>query len=440
MNSVCSCNIFNEYGKIIWKFPRVKPPVLFIDNQLGYIGIESATSGRRGESLSWSNTKYCMGFTFFSNDENIGVGIVQNGELFSIATARIEDFFEIAFDGETSESSIICAVQIDYDTIFIAAATMYNGKVTYGGKTLSARGLAVATRTRIQFPDADEAVLSTFTEYFNELGESSKITDSPKPGDMIVTYETYNEAHGFSDVSTQTGICEARDPDAMTILNKRALRDIRTLTSTTFPEDNVVTISSAVHNDEIFMIVLLKNAINISIFNGTWSIGAEIKEFKNPSCQTIFDNMYEGRIFISPPDDMSNNKNYDKIYAPPGVFFRYNTFSSIIVSVPYNDTSYTYRILTKEGSSMLDWSLVEDSEDENKLVPSDGIKNSLTCDEMIYSVAGDNIMMNFPGVYSENIVAAYLKTTASKELLGDGSIAIKSMSLYIPYIAPQIGE
>jgi hypothetical protein len=429
----CNSTGCDRYEKIIWKFKRLEPPVIFFDNNPGYTCIESLPYGRKGDSLAWGNAKYCMGYTFFAHAESIGVGVVINGEIFTIASQRIEDFFGISSDDEGGASaSIICAIQIDYDRIYVGAVTVYNGSTTYAGKIASARGLAVGARTKIKFSAESPKISGLYEKYFNEDGSSSENMTPVGPGDMIVTYEKYVESHGFSDVSSKTGITGLKSKSALKDIYKRVASDINSLSGSSLATSGVFSMISMVYEDKIIIVQLLTDSVYESIYSGSWSPPKKYKLDK-PTCQGDFNNVYEGRLFIVPPTDMSENNNYDRIFAPPGVFFRYNTFSALVIVSSSDKSSRTYQINTEKGKG-LDWDKSIDSE-TNAIKSTGGESSSFGCDTSGVSFAGNEMMMNFPDVYLENILAVYKKTKATKETLGDAATVVRSMSLYIPYMS-----
>ncbi len=426
-------------SQMVLKLQNTSAPAIFIDNQPGFVPVETISLGRRSDGVSWANTKYCMGYTVFAHDGGIGVGIIKEGDLYAIVMSRIEDFFRLSFNEEDeTETSIVSVVQIDYDKFIVAAIAMYNGKAAYASATVSARGLAVALTTKIEFPIISIEEASNYEAYFSENGESTEQTTPPLSGDMIATYETYNETSGFSHVSSQRNIT-GRSNSAMSTIIALVQTDIKAMTLGFSEMDGATSIISTVHRENIFIVAITPTGVKVNIFEDG-SFTNEEKEFKTPSCLSSFDNVYQENIFIKAPKKWAMSRYYSKIYAPPGVFFRYNTFSGIVISIPGDNLMKSYLIRPpRDGEDeKLDWSPCLDSE-TGKLIASDSALTNMSCAEMAYTLGGNGVFMNSGEALEDYIMAKIDNTKASREIMGGAaSKAIRSISTYIPYATQRL--
>lgn len=449
-NVPCSTNsspikaYYNPYRyagspKMIYKFPkRYYPPVIFIDNKNGYVPINNKLGVRAGESLSWSNAKYCMGFTFYANDEEIGAGIVVGGEIYSIASYRLEDFFNRDFgtDVERAEASIVEAIQLDYEHIYLAAILMYNGEVVFASKMVNARGLSIATRTKIKSTYIDKDTINREKSYFNSYGESTIDEIYVGWDDMIVTYEKYKGARGFGDLSIS--VIGERGDNIMIDVYRKIIDDINSQTTMFINIDGCIDIESAQYDEKVFILFLTTSGVRVVVFDGfEYSTHENAIEFEEKSCQNVFDNVYEGRIFVVPPKDIADQNIYSKIFSPAGVFYRYSRFQGFVIVLPYgNLTMKGYRIkhLGDDGRNTLDVlaAMNGDSEDIVYITHTSSRRTEQECDKMTYILDGDAIMMNTPRY--DYFLASYYGTRAYVSLLGEGSKAVRSMSLYMPYL------
>ncbi len=426
--------MYNELrpSHMVWKLTDPGAPVIFMDNQPGYVPVESLALGRKSESVSWGNTKFCMGYTFFATDSEIGVGIVKEGNIYAITTSSIEDFFRISFEGNETETSLICAIQTGYDEVLVCAVAMFNNEVAYASATISARGLAVAITTKIKFPGISDTEQEKYDEYFNEDGSSNIETTPPDSGDMIATYETYNESSSFGHISSITGVT-TRANDAMSKILSHVQDDILGIASSFSKLDEAISIESSVHKDDIFITMSSVTSIKINKFDGV-SFEEEQKDFKTETCLSAFDNVHQANIVIKTPEKWSLPKSHNKIYSPSGVFFRYNTFSGIVVFFPEDKIIKSYFIgpPREDEDEIVDWSKCVD--DDDKLVSSDSVTTNMLCKDMSYTLGGHKVFMNSGEAIIEDIMAKIDGTKIRREDMG-GSVskAIKSMSTYIPY-------
>lgn len=422
--------ILEKPSHMVMDLSRTSAPVIFIDNQPGYVPIETASLGRKSDGISWGNTKHCMGFTFFAQDEAIGAGIVKDGEIFAITSLRVEDFFNISFEGDETETSLIAVVQIDYDRILVCATSMYNGSAAYASAIVSARGLAVSLATKIEFLPLD-IYGDTYSSYFDENGNASVDTTDPQPYDMIATYETYNGSTGFGFI-TSVRNAASKGGNATSELIDLVQRDIANLTSGFIPMQDAISIESAVHKEQVLIIAVSASGVSVNSYSGG-SFSQSHKTFKTQSCLTNVDNVYQSRIVVVPPEKWAAPRYFSKIYAPPGVFARYNTFREIIISMPAGSIMNSYIIRPAENSSdIVDWSPC--------LEPGSGTLRSLeendlgySCDTMAFSLAGRRVFMNAGKALPDSIMATVDRIVATREAMGSASKAIRSMSIYIPY-------
>ncbi len=427
--------MYNELrpSHMVLKLSDPGAPVIFIDNQPGYVPVESLTKGRMSEGVSWGNTKYCMGYTFFATDSEIGVGIVKEGNIYAITTSRVEDFFRISFEGGESETSLVCVIQVDYDKILVCAVTMFNNELAYASSVISARGLAVALTTKIDFPGISDSEKEKYSNYFNEDGSSNIDTTPPNSGDMIVTYETYNESSSFGHISSITGVTE-RSSDAMIKVMSCVQDDIYGISSSFSKLDNAISMESSVHKDDIFIIMTSVKSVKVNKFNGI-SFEGESRDFETETCLSVFDNVHQSNIIVKTPEKWALSKNHNKIYSPSGVFFRYNTFSGIVVFFPEDKIMKSYFIgpPREEEDEIVDWSSCVDNDD--KLISSNSVTTNMACSDMSYTLGGHGVFMNSGEAIAEEIMAKIDGTKIRREdMNGTVSKAIKSMSTYIPYM------
>ena len=417
------------------KLKKTSLPMLFVDNNPGYVPVETISLGRRADGLYWGNIKYCMGYAVFSTNERIGVGIVKDGEIIAIVSQRLEDFFRVSFDPDQSTTSILAAIQIDYDRIFIGATAMFNGKAMYASATVSARGLALWLRTKAEAVMISGLIRSTHAGMFDaETGESDEETTPPVWGNMIVTYEGYDESEGFSYVSSERNITAIAN-DAAVALFDRVQDDISTLTSGSYTSRaGVFTMESFVHKEFLYILSTDGASIFINTYSGL-AFTETAKELNTPSCQTEFTNVYYGRITVKGPHKWYEPRNYSLIYSPPAVIFRYNTFSGVVVSLPTGDRIYSYLLRPPvDDSGVLDFTACPPGQ---KLMASDSMAfPGRTCNSLAYSIGGDHVDMNSSPATKEYLMAKIDNTKATKSMMGENSLAIKSMTQYIPYSSP----
>ncbi len=407
-------------------------PVLFIDNLPGIMAIDGIPSGRKNESISWKNTKSCMGFTFYSNEDSIGVGIVREGSLVTIARSDLRDFFSISFDDDESESSLVCTIQLDYDKIYVGAIILYNGKITYAGATVSAMGLAIAVQIKINSSLEKEADTDKYNDIFNENGESSQPTDSPNYTDTTVAYETYNGSHGFSFVSSIIGVAEESENVMVKVMDV-VQNDLEGLISGFEKKEGIFSIESSVHDQYVYIFMLSKDKIVINTYDGE-SRTIDEKNLESNACSDNISNVYSGFIFNKPSVKWVDPPVLARIFSPQGVFFRPNTFGAIVLYVPGEDKTVEAYValppLLDDG--IIDWSTCEKEESLFPIVTN----NDVDCDYSQYSLEGFGIIMN--PVDSTDILAGWDGTIAYRDYFTEASHGIRSMSAYIPYINKEV--
>jgi hypothetical protein len=209
------------------------------------------------------------------------------------------------------------------------------------------------------------------------------------------------------------------------------LSDISAITGSEVSHTDCLDIITFELESHIYMATLAHDSIKIGI-KGSSGFSLSTKMFAKESCLTASDNIYEGRMFIVPPSDESDDSGTSKIYAPGGVVHRYSKFYSLVISLPSDDGFMSYEIMgPSESSNGLDYSRITDG--DGNIVPSDFIPSDMSCSEMRYCIGGNKMAMNLQNKDYANILAAYKKTMASKAVMGQGSKAIRSMSLYVPY-------
>ena len=404
------------------------PPVLFIDNMEGYVAIDLSTAERKRDDISYGNAKYCMGFSVYSNDESIGIGIMKDSEIYSLIDVSLSDFFNVSFEGGYAESSIICAIQVDYNIMYIGASMMYNDKAIYAGKTISAQSLSISLRSRILFSSITNEDIDEYNTYFDENGSSSHQTDVPGPGNTVVTFETYSGSTGFSDVSRMLNVSEKTDSSALILLNL-ALTDLESVAPGFTKLQDTISIDSAESNGHIYIISTSINSIQVASSSGDIFV-PENKTFKTASCINKFDNVYQGKIFIKPKKDWANRKNLSRIFSPFGVFFRYNSVDCATIFLPGDVGKMNFFSIFINDSGTINWDRCIDS--EGKIIPTGSIQNVGACDDVVYTLAGNDIYMNTEHGGSIASVGE-TKFFADANYSSSGVTGIKSMSLYIPY-------
>jgi len=425
--STPKCLCHNTRGdKIIWKLPQKKPPAVFVDNENGYTAIDKNSTGRQNTDIEFGNMKYCMGYTFYASQEEIGVGIFIDGHLYVATSQTIEDFFERTFEDTTQiKVSIVEVLQISYDTIFVSAICYVNEKVLYASKTISAMGIAIAIGTRVKSSFANPEELRKHSQYFNEeTGEAinGTVTSSPSLGEMIVTYETYNGSHGFSSVSNRSNI-GTYSSDVMIRVYQALISDINTLTESSISISAHSAISITTHQ-YLYLLFLSIDNIKIYVFDNNKSFQEVYNgSFKTKSCQNIFDNPYEGKLFYIPPSNVSKKSNFATIQSPIGVIYRYQGAGSIAVVSHIDNISACYDI--KVTDTGLDLSYIEQ---DDGLVPTRKGEET-ECDRIAYSFSVPHLSINS----SDEVFANYSDTKGDKSTLGADIHTVKSMSLFIPY-------
>ncbi len=412
------------------------PPIIFIDNLGGYIPVDSIPKERQDSYTSWGNTKLCAGFTFYANSEFIGVGIVVNDRIATIASLTLVDFFGISLVGEEKEASLLCVVQTGYDTVYMGAAIKYGSKVAYAGYSVNLCGLAVASPMKIESSYATPTNLSRHADIFNADGSSANNSIMDGPGDMVVTYETYNGHHGLSLVSRDAFAIDldtASLIDPLTDLMSIAERDLLAIMNNgTFVIEDTFSIASSVDREDIYIIFVSARKISTVTYNGdVYSLSQ--KEIGDEVCSSSRDNMYQGCIFIKPPIAISRPKDLSGIYAPAGIFLRHNTFDLVLVTLQLDDgimASYVADT-TEDG---IEW---RRQSDENIIEAEEKIDIGYDCTAQSFGYAGLGIYMNAGTVLDSDIMAYWEGTVASREYFSSNgsSDGIRSMSPYIPYFS-----
>jgi len=433
-NPMCPCNSMHDTNKIVWKFPKLEPPAIFIDNNPGFVPVDHVATARSSESLSFGNMKYCAGFTFYATDESIGIGIIINGSLFSIVDSTIEDFFNISIDDEdeVTETTILCALQLDFDLVYVAACARYNGGTFFASKTVNTRGLAVSTRTLIEFSSIGDRTKQNYLDAFNEDGTKKSdidgVTEGTSSGDMMASYEEYNEAHGFSDVRQLSDAVSDQEGSRKELFSVVS-SDLNSLTDGQISFSEVVDIISAETENSIFLIGMSESNIKVIKRTDVWENYDE-ESIYGITC-TGTDNIYEGYMFLVPNYDLYSESSYKRIYSPPGVFYRYSGFSKIVILG--GDDNHTFSaIIDNNKTDDVDIRVCYD--EEKKAIASCGECGSgLDCVKMRYILCGNGIVMNYMVNDESDIIARYQMTGVSIDELGGTTKGVRSMSLYIPY-------
>jgi hypothetical protein len=186
--------------------------------------------------------------------------------------------------------------------------------------------------------------------------------------------------------------------------------------------------------DTLYLFGMSDSKIYYSEYSGS-SFGAEESiTVDKTNCEASTDNLYEGRIFPVPPEDLKNQENYRKIFAPAGVFYRYNAVYSVVFIMSGDKETYAYEVRTSDDGD-IDFSTIQD--ENGKAVPTSIEKNEIKCGESRYCFDAARIMMNVDKTEDSSILATYKRTKATKPCMGDDSKGIRSMSLFTPYMDPK---
>lgn len=437
MNNLCPCDFKPSVAALPLGNKYI--PIVANDGDNGMLMASSEGLVRRvSESISWANTKLCMGFTFFANDEHIGVGIVKNDLLFSIVSVRVDDFFRISGEDFSSmETSIISAIQIEYDLMMVSAVGYYNDMVIYASYTISASSLTISCPTRVYSMIETLTTQNRYESMYDVDGNSNGIASSYGAGDMITTFESYDKSTGFSYVSSSRHVAD-RQGNVLIDIYDLIIDDIKSIHDSFDKLEYTSSIESFQCYDKIYIMSFSKSQVRISLFDGSTIFTYGSFSFTKPGCSgALLDNMYFGSIANIPVDDWLKEKNYYKIFSPPGVFYRAKTFKAIAFwkyrkedGKIYIDTYYILPDEDEDGA--LDFSIIVD-EDTGKLKPVESIDLELgpDCEGSSYSVYSRDIMMN--SILDENVAARFKKTKITYDSIGLSG-EIRCMSMYIPYL------
>ena len=122
--------------------------------------------GYKNNSLSFSNIKEAMGINFYCTNESIGAAIFKNRVMYSITDSTLQEFFTVDISPD-AETSLVAAIQIDSDRIYVAAVANVapsEDKLVFASKVISYEGLAMSIPTTLMHTSANKAEKENFVQ------------------------------------------------------------------------------------------------------------------------------------------------------------------------------------------------------------------------------------------------------------------------------------
>ncbi len=390
---------------LIWKWEEVSYPIIAVDNKGGALISDGPVQVRIQDESYISNVKYCLGFSIWGSRDYISIGVVYGGSLFSLSSETIEDFFSISVSGEAKFSpSIISALQVGYDTIYIGAAMVYNESVMYVGKIVNVRGLAINSRLSvIGYGSAD-----------NDIRESPKDTGE-NSGDMEVSYSGYNESSGFGSVSNHSNI----EKNNLSKISEKTVNDLAGLIPGFVKLDGCVWVESFQDHDNIYYVQVSQADISVDVFSNLSKTGGLKSSLTSDICINDVSNVYQSRIVILPKKKFDKN-DFSMIYTPTAIFTRFTSVSGAAIVLPTNDGFDSIKIEVTE----------EDPYFEIKEPIGKDVDGG--CGQLNFIFDSNAIIMNEKEHYEDEILVRYAGSTINVPTSITGSIA-RSVSLFIPY-------
>ena len=396
-----------------------------------------------------------MGLNFYANQESIGVAIFRNGIMYSITDSSLTSFFTVDL-GEDIEVSLVSVVQVSEDVIYVAAVANVDpskDKLLFASKTISYEGLLLSCPTMIEHFSLSNSEKEIHKNLFDLDGSLLTGNDDVH----YVSYETYTGSHGFGDFNLvemealgATGI-----KDATKKIFKIVSADISNIDNNiNIPTDESISaIESFCVNGGIFIFAqgdTILHEFNLS--SGT-AIGTNYT-FENNHIQDEFTNIHFSSIQYVTEKGLEKNTKYNPVYAPAGVFKKYNSLSFIVINrlEMLKDSSGTpkesiavYMLLPgSDGKKEVIYDNVKAS--SGNLVASDGAKFDVPkVSEMSYIFYSNafqiNTSLNFKGVAGRNRgVIHELLDASTYSGQKEAIITVKSLCNFMDYGSPIISS
>jgi len=442
--------IYTDTHHLVYEKKVEMPSTIVVDNNDGFMLYRQLPDGYKNTSLSYSNIKECMGINFYCSNESIGACIFRNGILYSITDSTLIDFFTIDLP-DTVETSLVSAMQIDEDTIYVAAVANVNpasDDLVFASKTISYKGLTLSATTTIQHVSTTEVEISNHETLFNPDGSFN----TSVPEIEYVTYEDYNGSHGFGDVS----VVELGSVTTTVSIMNQIITDVSGFNDdfSSLPQDELYALDTFMSYDHLHAVGFSKDDLYLIEDMKTSPSGAAgtslTYPFKKQNQQTEFMNVYFQPLNYTVEKGLYQASKYDSLYAPAGVFKKYKTVSNIAFcrlemgsnpdGTVFNSISTYFLDVDKESPESLNKDAILDENDE--ITPVYDLDTGVSSfSDLEFSMFSSQMAINNPLPDTE-VLAKNRGTVHLMKPVGTYSnqkvdiISVKSMCNFMDYGSP----
>ncbi|MDF1879547.1 hypothetical protein JHD46_07855 [Sulfurimonas sp. SAG-AH-194-C20] len=369
-------------------------PLVFVDNNPGYICYSLTPVGYKGTSLDYNGIKEAGGVNFYCTNQSIGGCFFINGSLYSLTDVRANSWFNLSVDIEASMNIFSAHMVSEFKALVVCLLNVDPSvnRVIYSSKTIDIRSMLLSSNSLFYESDISEASKATHMELFNE--------DFIYTGDGVEDYYddlTYNGAYGFSDKKIVTLEIGADVNDARAKISEEVIKDLCSLMN--IEEDkltgkSIYAVDTSIDKDGSLAII----GVSSTHIYGVSEDSADSVEFKSPLIPHKQNNINYSTMIMLPKTKKKTPKN---TYYPLGVFRHSIPTPNIILNRFENIEGQTsiygaeYNITVKYIDGKISLSMKNDENEKALPTTLTDTKNS-SIEDMRYAILG--------WVYSVNII------------------------------------
>ena len=319
--------MLSDHKHLIYEIIKETPPLVFVDDNPGYICYFPQSVGYRSTSITYNGIKEAGGLNFYSSRQSIGGGFFIGGNLFSLTNVRLNDWFGLDLGRDVSSEIFFAGLVSEYEVMVACIANVdpKTNKVIYTSKTIDTRSMLLAASTYF-YPDGTktssiEEHQSKFNDSLVYIGEGGE----DKYFDDLI----YNGAYGFSDKTTKILEIGSQDKNGRVAIMNETMKDLTSLMEINpalFVDKQMYDAETARNKDGVVMLV----GVSATSVQAASKDKATAKEFANPMLTHDLDNVKYGRIMSIP----SSKKTSKKVptYYPTGIFYNDIPNTTIIIN------------------------------------------------------------------------------------------------------------